>query len=468
MLTVPKEGDPVSVPHAETVDLPINYRCEIVAPLMQRLLAGESCAIVGIAGTGKSNLVGLLARPDVQAHYLGAAHADFLFVRVDFNRLAEASEWGFWELLLHRLVTALSDDATNAEPFARLAMLHEQAAVARDPVVAQRRFETAVAMLGQTPGRRLVFLFDQFDEAWRTLPGEPFRVLRALRDEFKYRLAFVVSTRDELSRLRADLSSGEDFYELVVLNTYGLGPHSEADARNQVARLNLRRGAALPEDQVAPLLHLSGRHPGLLRAAYWALADARVDTGARLLEQLAADRAVRKTCAEIWRSLDDDECALLRKIVHGHRPADEDREVSQLLQLKGLLTPASADIFSQLFAACIRQTASPGPHVLSLDPVSGRVEIDGLPPADELTKADLALLTHLYERRGKVCSRHELMQVLHPGEATMSDPTDRRLDTQVRRLRAKIEPDRDHPLFIITVRDRGYKLVTEPALDADP
>jgi DNA-binding response OmpR family regulator len=33
---------------------------------------------------------------------------------------------------------------------------------------------------------------------------------------------------------------------------------------------------------------------------------------------------------------------------------------------------------------------------------------------------------------------------------------DRQLDTVVRRLRDKIEPDRDHPRYILTVRDRGY------------
>lgn len=451
----------------ETVRLPVTYRTEIVAPIMRRLQAGESCAVVGAAGSGKSNLVSVLARRDVQTHYLGAAQADFLFVHVDFNRLADSSEWGFWELLLHRLVTALPADGIDTALFARLSALHEQAALSRDAVVAQRSFETAVSQLSQTATLHLPFLFDQFDEVWRSVAGGVFRVLRALRDEFKYRLCYVVFTRDELSRLRRDLREVEDFYELVAPHTYGLGPHSEADARNQVARFDLRRGAALPECQVAQLLRISGRHPGLLRAAYWALAGSYVADEAGLADHLAADEGVRQTCAEIWRSLDDEERALLRSAAHGRPLKEEDRNLVRLLQLKGLLDQDHGNIVSQLFSIYIRNASRSSPHRLSYDPVSKRLEVDGRPPAEELTSGEMLLFEHLYLHRGQVCSRSDLLQVLHPEEAISDEELNaRRLDTQVRRLRDKIEPDRDHPQFIITVRSRGYKLAIDPVSDS--
>jgi DNA-binding response OmpR family regulator len=449
---------------SESLDLPITYRREVVGPIMQHLLAGESCAIVGIAGSGKSNLLNMLARRDVQAHYLGAAQPRFLFVWVDFNRLAQLSEWGFWELLLHRLVTAVAGAAAGSEMPVRLATLHEQATVSRDAVVAQRRFETAVTLVAGEPDRRLVILFDQFDDVWRTLPGGVFRVLRALRDEFKYRLSYVITTRDELARLRPDLSAVEDFYELVVGNCLGLGPHSEEDARVQVARFDLRRGAALPPDQVAQLLQITGRHPGLVRVAYWALANGRVTPDQGMAEQLVADSSIREACAELWRSLDEDERAVLRRLAHGQRLTAEERDLQRLLQLKGLLVAAGDQIFSDLFAAYVRQISNRETPRLEFDPSSGRVEIDGVPLRAELSRLDIALLNHLYLRRGQVCSRQELQEALYPGDATSDeDLTARRLDSQVRRLRDKIEPDRDHPRFIITVRDRGYKLADAEA-----
>ena len=140
---------------------------------------------------------------------------------------------------------------------------HQRATTAKDKVVAQRCFETCIDLLCAHLNRRLVFVFDQFDHVWKSLPDTPFLVLRALRDEFKYWLSFIVATRDELSRVRESVAGCQDFYEHVSLNTYGLGPHSEADAQNQVERLAARRGQVLDKEVLEELMRLTGRHPGL-------------------------------------------------------------------------------------------------------------------------------------------------------------------------------------------------------------
>lgn len=88
--------------------------------------------------------------------------------------------------------------------------------------------------------------------------------------------------------------------------------------------------------------------------------------------------------------------------------------------------------------------------------------VEGKPIASELTKTELTLLSYLYEKRGQVCDREELLRVVYPDEVRKPEDVwydrqyDRQLDTVVRRLRDKIEPDRDHPRYILTVRDRGY------------
>ena len=55
---------------------PIEYRSEIVQPLMAAVCQGESACLVGLAGVGKSNLVHFLEQPEAKKHYLPEGIAD--------------------------------------------------------------------------------------------------------------------------------------------------------------------------------------------------------------------------------------------------------------------------------------------------------------------------------------------------------------------------------------------------------
>jgi len=79
---------------------PITYRQEIAAPLFRNLQARDSCAVVGPSSMGKSRLLTFIQRPDVRRHYLADQADSVLLALADCNRLAEMSEWGFYELLL--------------------------------------------------------------------------------------------------------------------------------------------------------------------------------------------------------------------------------------------------------------------------------------------------------------------------------------------------------------------------------
>lgn len=69
-----------------------------------------------------------------------------------------------------------------------------------------------------------------------------------------------------------------------------------------------------------------------------------------------------------------------------------------------------------------------------------------------LTEGDLTLLKTLAKARGETVDRYVL------AEACGVDPDGRNVDVQVTRLRAKIEEDTRHPLYLKTVRGIGYAL----------
>lgn len=71
-----------------------------------------------------------------------------------------------------------------------------------------------------------------------------------------------------------------------------------------------------------------------------------------------------------------------------------------------------------------------------------------------LTATELELLAALAADPGRVYTRAELVRAL-AGEHAMAERT---VDSHVKNLRAKIEPDPRHPRHIVTVHGLGYRL----------
>ncbi|MEQ8412344.1 MAG: response regulator [Erythrobacter sp.] len=70
-----------------------------------------------------------------------------------------------------------------------------------------------------------------------------------------------------------------------------------------------------------------------------------------------------------------------------------------------------------------------------------------------LTSGEFALLLALVERAPRVLSRETLLDL---SRGVNTNPFDRSIDSQISRIRRKIEPDPRQPQFIKTVRNLGY------------
>ena len=76
-----------------------------------------------------------------------------------------------------------------------------------------------------------------------------------------------------------------------------------------------------------------------------------------------------------------------------------------------------------------------------------------------LTPIEFELLRVLAENPGRVYSR---MQLLDRVQGEAYEGYDRTIDTHIKNLRKKVEPDPDNPRYIITVYGVGYKLEETP------
>ncbi len=429
----------------------LTYRVAEARQVMGWIKAGQSGCLIGLRGAGKSNFLRFLLRQDVRRHYLGQDWADFAFVLIDLLALTERTEWAVYELMLDRLL------GVEEEIVEEMASLHREVAHSRDSLMAQRAIERCVDVLCQRPGQRIILLFDEFDAVCQTLDPSLFRCLRAIRDAHKGQVSYIIVVADDLACLRDDLAEVDHFYRLVSRNVCDLGPYSEADTRQMIRYLAAQRSVELSEGDMARLIELSGGHAGLLKATLSLLWDAHQDGGiAKIVPAFKDEPAVRAECRKVWDSLSQGEQAALCALAAEAQAA---LYALRRLKRKGLVREDQS-IFSSLFADFIRQQTPPPTEGVIISRSPRQVQIGGR-RVETLTELEFEMLCYLYEHRGRVCTKDELIANVYRQryDRMTGGVSDEALQTLIARLRAKIEPDRRRPRYVVTVRGEGYRFV---------
>jgi DNA-binding response OmpR family regulator len=94
--------------------------------------------------------------------------------------------------------------------------------------------------------------------------------------------------------------------------------------------------------------------------------------------------------------------------------------------------------------------------LLVVDSASGEVWVNRNPVS--FSPKERALFDLLYRSAGRPCSHEDIAAVVWP--EYRAEAGDYQVEALVKRLREKLEPDPRNPTLILTVRGRGYKLVT--------
>lgn len=103
--------------------------------------------------------------------------------------------------------------------------------------------------------------------------------------------------------------------------------------------------------------------------------------------------------------------------------------------------------------ATLREAEFP---LLVVDETGGEVWVNREPVS--LSPKERALFDLLHRNAGQPCGKREIASAVWPEYETPAD--DYQVESLVKRLREKLEPDPRNPVLILTVRRRGYKLVS--------
>lgn len=117
------------------------------------------------------------------------------------------------------------------------------------------------------------------------------------------------------------------------------------------------------------------------------------------------------------------------------------------------------ELVSRVRAVMRRSNEQKGPAAtlkvadITIDVEKRRVDRGGI--NIDLTQIEFDLLKLMAENRGRVYSR---MQLLDRIQGDAYEGYERTIDSHIKNLRKKIEPDPDNPRYVLTVRGVGYKV----------
>ncbi len=445
------------------------YRSADVAELLDMLAVGKCIAVIGLSNFGKSTLLRQMMLPQVAQAYQRLTGRAALFVYVDCNRMLEMSAQGFYEAILRAVLETLDDvPAESRAPYEQIEGFYHTIVNSNSSFAIPLAFNDAIiTLLDERENRDVILLLDEFDAVVIDLDERVFLNLRALKDKYNGRLNYVTATLKPLP----SVGIGDDldeFYELFIAQKYYLKPLNEDAATELAADIFQRANDHLDPPERDYILEQAGGHPGLIEAVAHVVMQVESGAPATYTQQalnmvgdvLQNHLLVRGELGKLWKQLLPDEREAASLVASLGAAALEYEQLDALLA-RGLLVQGEDGprLFSQLFThyarrqGLIRQEVPDGVWV---DIDAGTVWVSGM-VVEALTDLEYRLLLLLYGRIGKICDKFQIVEAVW-GQEYLGEVDDARIEKLISRLRLKLEPDPAQPLYISTVRGRGYKL----------
>ena len=447
------------------------YRAREVQLLANWILTGASGSVIGLNGSGKSDLLGYLChRPEALNAYLPARTQPVTLLPMDLNNLPARTLSALFRVILRAFAEHQARFAPATQTL--ISQLYQENRAATDPFLPQSALRELLIHL-QARRHRVVFALDRFDTFCHLLTPAMGDALRGLRDGFKGTLAYIASMRLGLAYLPAPEVLG-DLRRLLDQHLCYIGPMNEQDTRDTIARrvqmVDQRPTAA----EIAAMWHLSGGYPSLVMViCRWWLTHPQRPPLAEWSAALHREAGVRHRLEDIWLGLTQEEQMVLAEVQKSAlldkkaQSAVGQRYAPVLADLveKGLCHPDSNGwrLFSQLFADHVAQVGGYSRGKIWYDAAGGAL-YHGQSVLTDLTPKERVLLQFLVEQPRQQHTYTDVIVAAWTDDERYNGVTNDSLFQVVRGLRQKIEPNPSQPVYVINWRGKpegGYLFFPE-------
>lgn len=430
---------------------PEGTRLSEIEKILSFVKEGNSCQIVSLPGVGRSNLLGLLAyNKKVRIKHLGENQKSFHFVYLNFSEirkkpLIEATKFIFLNLvdsLRERKMQKLYEVANK---------LFKESLEIKDELVIFSGLKKTIDFLALENNLTVVFLFDRFEDYISVVDSEFFANLRILRNRAKYKFSVLFSLNRPLEEA-LEPTFLSDFYDFVAGKIVYIPIYDKVGIDFRVSYLEKIIGKKIDKNLLNEVFELTGGHSNLMRLSVESVLSAnkafknKLELRRYLLEQ----KTVRSALFAMWNSLTPSEQSLLANGKY------EDMLFLEKIGLikENLLTISLLSDYIKEKSADIKSN-----QALSLseagDILKGEIVI-----SDKLTSLEYKLLKFMLINKDRVLEKEEIINAVWGEQKTTLGVTDQALDQLIFRVRKKIEENPNNPLFIQTVKGRGFKAFT--------
>ena len=410
---------------------------------------GKSVELVGIPGTGRSNLLGLLSynRGARIAHLGEEGYKKFHFVWINLSEVKRKPQTELVKFIFITLIDSLGARAMKNKK-AKVEEIFASANKMNDEMVLFQGLKKAIDYLALEKDLTIVFLFDRFEEYVPMLTSDFFTTLRSIRNRVKYKFSVVFSlTRPLEEVLEPEMYS--DFAEFFEGNIIYLKFGEEESLNFRIKHLEEISKKRLPKNVLDEILKLTAGHGKLTRLCieYWFLNNNLVKG------QLISDKKIENLFYEIWNSLTPSEQEFL---MNGAISDTKYLESVGLLQKEKIAIP----LFAEFIKESMNELKKNENLKIVFDQEKNEIKKGDSILSDLLTRYEFKLLKLFLENEDKILEREEIITKIWGDQASVAGVTDQALDQLIFRLRKKTEENPNEPKHIQTIKGRGFKLAS--------
>lgn len=418
---------------------------------------GNSCQLIGLPGTGRSNVFGLLSyNRAVRELHFGENQKWYHFVLCNFSEVKKRTSTDVMKFLFLSLADSLRDRDLQEE-HDMLHKIFKEHASFNDEIVLLQGLKEAITYLCIQKELTVIFLCDRFDSYIPSLTESFFDTLRVLRDIAKYRFSIVTSHTRALEELASpELLS--DFSEFISTHHVYLPLHDNPSLDFRIKYLEKSTGKTFARKMLEQIETVTAGQGKLTRLSLeYLLEHDETSSQEDLVNTLLGYTPMRKALLDIWQSLTPQEQHMLETTNSKQIASTKNGDY---LEKIGLVKNGTITI--PLFAVFVKQEAKRQDK--ALQKITFNQETNTIAKGDQivsnlLTAAEFRLLKYFLNNNNRVVDREEVITAVWKDTQSVAGVTDQALDQLIFRLRRKIETDPNHPQHLQTVKGRGFQFI---------
>lgn len=431
---------------------PDDTRFKEIEKILSFVKEGHSCQLIGVPGTGRSNLLGLLPyNKNVRLKHLGENQKWFHFVLLNFSEIRKKPLLDATKFMFLGLLDSLRERKMDKE-YDAVNTIFKEGLGLNDEMVLFQGLKKTIDFLAVEKELTIVFLFDRFEEYVPTITSDFFANLRILRNRAKYRFSVVFSTNRPLDDMLEPIFFA-DFYEFMAGKIVYLPLLDKPGLDFRISYLEKITSKKVNKEILAEIMKLTDGHGSLTRhclEAILASSDQPLTPSLELVEFFLKQKPVRSALFGIWNSLNPFEQNLLTLLNFA------DQDISYLKSV-GLIDKNKLTIPLLKDYALEKNKLSTENEKIIFDEASNEIRKGDLVISDKLTSSEFKLLKFLILNTEKLIDREKIINAVWGNMQSTAGVTDQALDQLIFRLRKKIENDPNNPIHIQTIKGRGFK-----------